>query len=223
MIGWRRSHPRIAILVRYPRATDADLPFADDVGADRAVALLDRLARTTLRAVLTLHSHKEAIAVVRCDTAFLRAAREWLGPGPHYRYLGDHGRGDAVRRALGEGFSAKAKAVLVVGTESPSISAGLLRDALAALGAHDVVIGPGSDGRCWLVGARRDARGPALTAALAAAPWGEADEADALEDLCRSEGLAVARLPELPRPGAGRDAAAVQQALAHVEAATPTP
>lgn len=208
-----RSLPHIALLVRYPRTHDPELPFATQLGADAAAALHHRVAKHALREILALQACREATAVVRCDAAFMRAAREWLGRGPRYRYLGDHGRGDSVRRALGEGFSAKAPVVAVVGIEAPTVDAALLRRALDLARATDVVIGAGHDGRCYLVAARRSAAGSALSTVLRDAPWGEDAEAAGLERLAAEAGLSVARLETLDRPGVGDDPEQVARAL----------
>jgi hypothetical protein len=49
--------------------------------------------------------------------------------------------------------------VLVIGTDIPDISSGLLAAAAAALQRHDAVLGPAADGGYYLLGLRRLPRG----------------------------------------------------------------
>jgi hypothetical protein len=53
--------------------------------------------------------------------------------------------------------------VVVVGSDIPEVTPQHIARAFAALGAHDLVFGPATDGGYWLVGARRR---PALPAGL---------------------------------------------------------
>ena len=50
---------------------------------------------------------------------------------------------------------------VLVGTDIPDLTRAHIATAFAALGAHDVVFGPASDGGYWLVGLRRRPRLPA--------------------------------------------------------------
>ena len=45
--------------------------------------------------------------------------------------------------------------VVVIGSDIPDVTPDHVADAFAALGRHDIVFGPASDGGYWLVGARR--------------------------------------------------------------------
>jgi rSAM/selenodomain-associated transferase 1 len=45
--------------------------------------------------------------------------------------------------------------VCIIGSDSPSLPAEMVRDAFARLRAHDVVLGPSADGGYWLIGTRR--------------------------------------------------------------------
>lgn len=54
---------------------------------------------------------------------------------------------------------AEAGEALVVGTDIPGIDAGTVEAAFAALGDHDVVIGPARDGGYYLVGISRSRPG----------------------------------------------------------------
>ncbi len=69
---------------------------------------------------------------------------------------GDGDLGQRMHRAL-ERALASAPCAIVIGTDAPELDAGYLRGAAAALGRHDVVIGPAVDGGYALIGLQRTA------------------------------------------------------------------
>ncbi|MEO6744702.1 MAG: TIGR04282 family arsenosugar biosynthesis glycosyltransferase [Caldimonas sp.] len=73
--------------------------------------------------------------------------------------LTEQGEGDLgqrMHRAL-ERALASVPFAIVIGTDAPQLDAGYLREAAAALGHHDAVIGPAVDGGYALIGLRRSA------------------------------------------------------------------
>src|SRR5690606_11749119 len=74
--------------------------------------------------------------------------------------------GERMDRAL-QHCLARGRRGLVVGTDCPTIGPDYLTAALAALDAHDVVLGPAQDGGYGLIGARRPV--PELFRDI---PWG---------------------------------------------------
>lgn len=57
----------------------------------------------------------------------------------------------ALRDAFGKGY----EAAVLVGTDVPQLTAGAIKDAFAALGDSDVVLGPTADGGYYLIGMTR--------------------------------------------------------------------
>jgi glycosyltransferase A (GT-A) superfamily protein (DUF2064 family) len=65
-------------------------------------------------------------------------------------------RGDGLDERLAAAFDdLRDTPTLVVGMDTPQITAALLGDALAALAEHDAVLGPVADGGYWCIGLRR--------------------------------------------------------------------
>lgn len=74
--------------------------------------------------------------------------------------------GDRMRRPMlppGRPGALPPGPVVIVGSDIPEVTPGHVARAFAALGDHDFVFGPATDGGYWLVGARRR---PALPAGL---------------------------------------------------------
>ena len=59
--------------------------------------------------------------------------------------------------AFSKGFCSKAEKVLIIGTDCPTLSPDLLREAFVKLNKHDLVVGPATDGGYYLIGLSKKA------------------------------------------------------------------
>ncbi len=117
--------------------------------------------------------------------------RAWLGPELKYRAqsegdLGDR-MDDAVRQALVGGGSA-----VVIGTDAPDVDASTVSGAFAALGDHDLVLGPAEDGGYYLIGLNR----PNSTL-FQGIPWSTDRVFEVTVELATRAGLRIHLLPTL--------------------------
>jgi hypothetical protein len=62
--------------------------------------------------------------------------------------------GDGLAQRLGNAFSDVGGPALLVGMDTPQLSAEVLADGLSALASHDAVLGPALDGGYWSIGLR---------------------------------------------------------------------
>ena len=63
-------------------------------------------------------------------------------------------RGEGLDERLEHAFADVGGPALLVGMDTPQLTAGLLREGIAALSEHDAVLGPACDGGYWSVGLR---------------------------------------------------------------------
>lgn len=96
---------------------------------------------------------------------------------------------------------------LFIGIDCPSLDAGYLSRAEVALGNHDAVLGPATDGGVVLMGVR--GRWPPL----AALPWSTSALAEQLRAACAARGASVATLPQLRDVDTPDDLVALRTAL----------
>ncbi|MHC4571108.1 MAG: TIGR04282 family arsenosugar biosynthesis glycosyltransferase [Planctomycetota bacterium] len=77
---------------------------------------------------------------------------EWLGQ--QYSYLPQCGEnlGERMKNAFLNTFNDNFSRIVIIGSDSPDLSADLLRQAFQVLESHDAVIGPASDGGYYLLG-----------------------------------------------------------------------
>ncbi|MCF0040419.1 TIGR04282 family arsenosugar biosynthesis glycosyltransferase [Dyadobacter fanqingshengii] len=62
--------------------------------------------------------------------------------------------GERMSNAFKDVFETSARKVLIIGTDCPGLNASIIKEAFDALDAHDIVIGPATDGGYYLLGMR---------------------------------------------------------------------
>jgi uncharacterized protein len=138
----------------------------------------------------------------------------WLA-GP-YRLMPQQGNdlGERMENAFIRCFSEGFERAILIGSDLPDLAPAVLREAMASLAEHDVVIGPASDGGYYLIGFHKYTLMPRVfhgmpwstetvfqktmailknsTLSLAQAPkWNDVDTVEDLRALCtRSKGTA---------------------------------
>jgi rSAM/selenodomain-associated transferase 1 len=128
----------------------------------------------------------------------------WL-PAP-VRVTGQRGDGLDERLACAFEDAYEGRPMVLVGMDTPQLTATLLADAATALLTHDAVLGPATDGGFWLLGLHEPDRSLLLGVPMSQPGTGAAQLAR-----LREAGLAVALAPELTDVDTAADAAAVAQ------------
>jgi uncharacterized protein len=142
---------RLVIFVKAPRPGTVKTRLAQALGGEGACAAYQRLVATLLSGLRELPEVELAYtpADARSEVA------PWLGPGwqAHPQEEGDLGL--RLQSAFSKAFRAGVHRVVVIGSDCPAVTAADIRGAWKALLAHDLVIGPATDGGYWLIGLRR--------------------------------------------------------------------
>jgi glycosyltransferase A (GT-A) superfamily protein (DUF2064 family) len=113
-------------------------------------------------------------------------AGDWLPPG--FEVIEQRGQDLDVR--LAAAFVDVAEPALLVGMDTPQLTAVILNDALAALEDADAVLGPACDGGFWAVGLKKP-----LAAAFVGVPMSTTETGSAQQRRLERLGLQVATLP----------------------------
>ncbi len=149
------------------------------------------MTRHTLRQASALKSRRPVEIEVRFTGGPSQAMRERYGNGFVYTDQGDGSLGQRLSRAAGEA-STPVRPLVIIGTDCPGLSADILDAAFAALGAHDLVLGPAIDGGYYLVGFR--AFVPALFQGIR---WSTSEVLAQTRDAASRAGLSCVMLPML--------------------------
>lgn len=153
-------HPkaRVVIFSKAPLPGLCNTRLIPHLGVRGAARLQRRLLEKSLDTVASSGlAQTELWCAPHCNHTIFQQARLHRGLALKKQPRGDLGTrmGHALRRSL-----RRARYVLIVGTDCPSLTADYVKHALDALAAgSEVVIGPARDGGYVLIGARRNLPG----------------------------------------------------------------
>jgi len=150
-------------------------PCTPEEAADLATASL----RDTLEAVAASRALRKVVALEG-------EAGNWLPP--NFELVAQRGRG--LDQRLAAAFVDVAEPALLIGMDTPQLTAAILNDALAALEDSDAVLGPTFDGGFWAVGLKKP-----LAAAFVGVPMSTTETGSAQRRRLERLGLQVATLP----------------------------
>jgi rSAM/selenodomain-associated transferase 1 len=139
--------------VKLPRPGAVKTRLAAEIGPDAAADLYRALAEHVLEETTPLAGEYERLVFFDPPEA-AEPMRAWL---PGLRLLAQAG-GDLGARmsdAFARAFARGASRVAVVGTDAPGVSRETVSEALLALDAADVVVGPAEDGGYYLLALRQ--------------------------------------------------------------------
>lgn len=138
---------RLVIMVKEPVAGRVKTRLAKGIGTVAATAFF-RTQVASLAGRVGRDPRWETLLAVAPDTALASRALPRL---PRIA----QGLGDLGQRMRGVFRRAAPGPVLIIGADSPSVTAADIWDAFRALGQADAVLGPTPDGGYWLIGLRR--------------------------------------------------------------------
>jgi len=112
--------------------------------------------------------------------------RQWLGSDLFFRPQGAGDLGERMARAFRGAFECDAARVVLVGTDCPGLTEGLLGDAFESLRHTDLVLGPARDGGYYLIGLRKTTPG-----LFTGVPWGTEKVLERTKEIADGLGLSV--------------------------------
>ena len=140
--------------------------LAAEIGPEAALRVYRRLAERAVAEAQAL-GPDVSVRVHFTPADAGDAVRSWLGEGPAYLpQARTPDLGERMRAAFAEAFAAGFRRVVIIGSDLPELTAGLLRRAFDLLETHAAVRGPARDGGYWLLGLRE-----MIGAAFADVPW----------------------------------------------------
>ncbi len=159
---WPRRHrPQsaecLAVFAKQPRAGHSKTRLIPALGAQGAADLHRQMVDRTLERVNELRRRRDIACEVWHTERQNEKPPDWIGGLPaHPQVEGD--LGERMLHAF-QSMLRRASAAIIIGTDCPELSVDELDAALEALSAHDLVIGPASDGGYYLIGLRRPVPG----------------------------------------------------------------
>ena len=152
------NNRQLFIMVKEPRAGRVKTRLGKGIGMTRAAWWFRHQSRRLIRR-LGRDPRWQTILAVSPDKEGLQS-RIWPADLPRW----PQGQGDLGDRMGAIFRDAPTGPVVIIGADIPGITPALIEKSFRALGDHDAVFGPATDGGYWLVGMKRG--GQALPADL---------------------------------------------------------
>jgi rSAM/selenodomain-associated transferase 1 len=174
-----RSVDTVIVIAKAPEPGRCKTRLSPPCTSDQAALLAAAALQDTLEAVAGSHARRKVVALDG-------DAGHWLPSG--FEVVAQRGRG--LDERLEAAFVDVAEPALLVGMDTPQLTAALLNDSLATLEKTDAVLGHTVDGGFWAVGLQRS-----IPWAFAGVPMSTAWTGAAQQRRLESLGLRVATLP----------------------------
>lgn len=161
----------VLLFTRYPQPGQCKTRLIPALGPDGAATLHREMTgriMSQLAALTVLHPHRLEI---HYDGGTMAQMESWLGTSHQYRQQAAGDIGCRMRDAI-RGHQGRMRRLLLIGSDCPDLSAGLLRDAFAALRGHDLVLGPAFDGGYYLIGVHDKSAALVCQTLFQDVPWG---------------------------------------------------
>jgi len=202
------GNPHLLIFARYPALGKAKTRLIPALGPEGAARLHRRMTEYAVGVTRDLKKTSALKArleiTVCCTGASLKNFQNWLGRDIHYLPQGTGDLGARMERAFDTAFRKGARSAVLIGTDVPGITSGILQHSLRALRASDIVLGPAIDGGYYLIGMRAPFPG-----IFESVDWGTGSVYKQTRDHIRRLGLTCADLPPLPDVDRPEDLAGV--------------
>ncbi len=187
----RRAGKAVLLFVKFPEQGKVKTRLASVLGEAKTLELY----RNFVLDVLDVLRGADA----RCQVWYhpesaKKEMKRWLGD--NYEYYPQKGEdlGQRMKNAFKKAFRQGYREAVLVGSDIPDLTPGIIGDAFSELDSHDSVMGPAQDGGYYLIGFGRDSFYPALFDGIR---WSGPGVFDGTMHAMESAGATVGLLPEL--------------------------
>ena len=142
---------RLIIFVKAPRPGKVKTRLAAGLGEAAACAAYCRMVAVLRERLASL----TAVSLCFSPADAAEEVRPWLHPGWELVPQSAGDLGERLHQAFAGALGRGDQRVVVIGSDSPTITQSDIELALEALDSHDLVLGPALDGGYWLIGLRQ--------------------------------------------------------------------
>jgi uncharacterized protein len=147
----------LVLLAKYPEKGKVKTRLHEQIDGDLVVELYKNFV---LDMVSTINRSGIRHMICYRPKSDLKRFEKWLGFEHRYLPQRGWGMGQMLKNAFIDSYSRGLTSVIVMVSDCPDLTEGILREAIAALEDNDAVIGPSPDGGYYLIGFTRKAFSP---------------------------------------------------------------
>ena len=182
----------LLIFAALPKPGDVKKRLAREIGVQPATTLYNELALHTFRIGQDALDRGWMVFLFYDPRVKEGEGRQWVKRDFHYVAEGGANPGARIQHAFDYTFHHRAGKAVVISSDIPGMDIALLEDASSRLDRNDVVIGPATDGGCYLLGMKPPTKG-----IFRDLPWGTSLVYREASERVRRLGLAQSTLPPL--------------------------
>ncbi|MDW7772984.1 MAG: TIGR04282 family arsenosugar biosynthesis glycosyltransferase [Desulfobulbaceae bacterium] len=184
----------VIIFTRYPEPGKVKTRLVPHLGEKKAALLHRLLTEQIVHNILPLAQMRPVRISLHFTGATLEQMRDWLGMSILLAEQRGEDLGQKMAAALRAACSRGAPRTVLIGTDSPSVDAVLLAQALDELLTHDIVLGPAHDGGYYLIGTNGAVPEEKLDILFEGIAWGSAEVFSRTVEKAGQENLSIAML-----------------------------
>ena len=145
----------LIIFAKLPRPGEVKTRLGHGLGMHEASAVYERLAQQTFSLGDQLLSQGLRVYLFYDPRATEQEMRSWIGHPFEFAQQVGETLGERMRAAFEKTFADGSGRTVIVGTDIPDLTVDVIVRAFNLLSAHNVVLGPSSDGGYYLLGMTR--------------------------------------------------------------------
>jgi len=187
----------LIVFTRYPEPGTTKTRLIPLLGAKGAADLQRKMTEHTMLQVKRLSTRRELSVEIRYHGGDKNLMQNWLGQDFGYRSQGSGELGRCMKRSLEDAFRAGATEAVIIGTDIPEITEGIIQKSFDALKLKNLVLGPAKDGGYYLIGLQKNSLSKASPDLFTGINWGAGDVFEKTIKIAKDSGLSFTLLDVL--------------------------
>jgi uncharacterized protein len=187
----------LIVFTRYPEPGTTKTRLIPLLGAEGAADLQRKMTEHTLSQVKRLSTQRELSVEIRYEGGDKHLMQTWLGQDFEYRAQDSGDLGRRMKRSLEDAFGAGATTAVIIGTDIPDITEGIIQKAFDVLQQKNMALGPAKDGGYYLIGLQKNSLTKAIPDLFSGINWGAGDVLEKTIKIATHSGLSFTLLDVL--------------------------
>jgi rSAM/selenodomain-associated transferase 2/rSAM/selenodomain-associated transferase 1 len=179
----------LIVFTRYPEPGKTKTRLIPLLGAEGAADLQRKMTEHTLSQVKRLSVRRELSVEIRYEGGDKNRMRTWLGRNFEYRPQSSGDLGQRMKCSLEDAFGAGASTAVIIGSDIPDMTNGIIQKAFEALQQKNMVLGPAKDGGYYLIGLQKNSLSQAIPDLFRGITWGSGDVLKKTITIAKHSGL----------------------------------
>jgi len=187
----------LIVFTRYPEPGTTKTRLIPLIGAEGAADLQRKMTEHTLSQVKRLSTSCGIAVEIRYEGGDKNLMQTWLGQDFEYRPQGSGDLGQRMKRSFQDAFRAGATTAVIIGTDIPEITEGIIQKAFDVLQQKNMALGPAKDGGYYLIGLQKNSLSQAVPDLFTGITWGIRDVFKKTIKIAKHSGLSFTLLDVL--------------------------